>query len=386
MQKWLGRLAKGIAALVIAVCVLMVFVPPFLDRQYHRGPASDHYDGERFFNPDGEDTILPVGGRSRFGFFARWVTRAGERAEWPQTVSVTPARPAQRVAGDRMVVTWVGHATVLIQTQGINILTDPIWADRSGPFNLGPKRVAEPGIRFEDLPPIDLVLLSHNHYDHLHKGSLRRLVERDKALIVTGLGNDALLASSGIPAVALDWGGARQVRPGITVHAVRNHHWSTRTLSDRNRALWSAFVVKLPGGNVMFAGDTGFGDGKWPGEAARLGPVRLALIPIGAFRFEPGQMHTGSHIGPVQAVEVFRTSGAAQAIPIHWGTFQLSDEAIDTPPRMLAEAMKCSALPVERFAPTRIGQMVEIPAFSAQPAGRQPDQACLEGPAIQTLR
>ena len=180
-----------------------------------------------------------------------------------------------------MVVTWIGHATVLVQTEGLNILTDPIWSDRASPFSFaGPRRVRQPGVRFEDLPRIDLVLVSHNHYDHLDLATLRRLWERDRPLIVTGLGNDRLMRSEGIEATARDWGTRIPVRPGVEVVMARNHHWTSRWLTDRNRALWSAFAVRTPSGAIFFAGDTGFGDGSWVREAAGYGPHRLAILPI----------------------------------------------------------------------------------------------------------
>src|SRR3546814_238299 len=184
-----------------------------------------------------------------------------------------------------MVATWVGHSPVLVQTAGLNILTDPIWSERASPVSfIGPKRVREPGIRFEDLPKIDLVLVSHNHYDHMDLPTLKRLWERDRPLIVTSLGNDTLLRRAGIGAVARDWGGRVPVKPGVSVIVDRVHHWDSRWMTDRNRALWSGFTVVLPGGNLFFTGDTGWGDGSWVSDAARPGKPRLALIAIGAFR------------------------------------------------------------------------------------------------------
>lgn len=377
--------------LIVLLCLAITIVPRFLDRIYYEGAASDHFDGARFFNPDGdEDTAAPPGGGSRLGFLWRSATGRDGRPRWPDAVPVTPATPPARVEGERMLATWVGHATVLVQTQGLNILTDPVWSDRVGPFGFGPRRVTPPGIRFEDLPPIDLVLVSHNHYDHLDLATLRRLWARDRPAIVTSLGNDSVMAQADVPAIALDWGGAHRLRPGVEVVATRAHHWGSRWFRDRNRALWSGFVVRLPaGGNLFFTGDTGFGNGAWPGEAAALGPIRLALIPIGAFRFVPGQMSSGSHIGPAEAALVFQRAGAARAIPIHWGTFRLSYEARDTPPRMLTAAMTC--LGETGFDPVAIGQPTEIAPHAAReatrlPLGRDALLACLDTPAVRALR
>lgn len=386
MRTFLKRIGALLLFLVAALCFAPTLIPPFLDRIYYEGPVSGHYDGERFFNPDGDDMLHPPSGRSRSGFFLRYVLGDEERPEWPETVAVASTGPAPRVDGDAMVATWVGHATVLVQTQGLNILTDPIWSENAGPFGLGPRRVTKPGIAFDDLPKIDLVLVSHNHYDHLDLATLKRLWERDRPLILTSLGNDTVIAKAGVPAKAIDWNERLEIKPGIETVVSRNHHWGSRWMTDRNRALWSSFTIETPGGNIFFAGDTGYGDGRWPAEAATLGPVRLALVPIGAFRFEPGQMGTGSHIGPIDAVRVFRGLGASTGIAIHWGTFRLSYEAYDTPPRMLAEVMRCAGADPARFRGVPIGVPVAVPAAgSAAPIG-EPDAECLQGKPITSLR
>ncbi|UZK68725.1 MBL fold metallo-hydrolase [Sphingomonas sp. S1-29] len=348
--------------LVVAACLAVTIVPRFLDRIYYRGPASGHFDGARFFNPDGEDPA-PPGGGNRGRFLMKRITGEGDAA-WPASVPVRPAKPAPRVAGQAMVATWVGHATVLVQTQGLNILTDPVWSDTAGPLGFGPRRVTAPGIAFDDLPKIDLVLVSHNHYDHLDQATLERLWQRDRPVIVTSLGNDSVIGQVGVPARRLDWGQRIALRPGIEVAVTRNHHWGSRWFTDRNRALWSSFVVTLPGGNLFFAGDTGFGDGRWPSEAAALGPVRFAILPIGAFRFAPGQMATDNHIGPPQAIQVRDRLGQPFALPIHWGTFKLSSEARTTPPRMLSALMQCSGLDPARFAPVAVGSAVAVPPLT----------------------
>jgi L-ascorbate metabolism protein UlaG (beta-lactamase superfamily) len=361
---------------VVAVCLAATVVPRFLDRIYYRGDPSGHFDGERFFNPDGEDTVAPPAGRSRGSFVMRQIRPDRDRPEWPEQVAVRQTRPPARVEGEAMRATWIGHASVLVQTAGLNILTDPIWSPRAGPFGLGPTRVAQPGIRFEDLPPIDLVLVSHNHYDHMDLATLKRLWERDRPVIVTSLGNDSVIANAGVPARALDWGRGLALRPGVSVTVTRNHHWGSRWFADRNRALWSSFVVQLPGGNLFFAGDTGLGDGKWPAEAAALGPVRLALLPIGAFRFESGQMASGSHIGPRDAIRVWDGLGRPFALPIHWGTFRLSWEGYATPPRMLQEMLRCAGSDPRRFAPVAIGTSRMVPPLGTAPPA--PDMAGVE--------
>ncbi|MDX3900976.1 MAG: MBL fold metallo-hydrolase [Sphingobium sp.] len=392
-------LGIGIALLfaIVALCLAITIVPPFLDRIYYAGPPSRHFDGAHFFNPDGEIDLPAPPGRGRQGFIARWLLGRDGRPPWPDAIAVRQARPAPFAAPRGMKATWVGHATVLVQAAGLNILTDPIWSNHASPFPpFGPKRVARPGIAIDRLPRIDLILLSHNHYDHLDLPTLQKLWARDRPKIVTSLGNDTLLASHGILATALDWGqsvsGAAlnglvpqaviqcenyEHCPDYRVHVTRNHHWSTRWGTDRNRALWSSFVVETRAGNIFFAGDTGAGDMRWADEAARIGPIRLALIPIGAFRFWPGQMQSDAHIGPKQAVKIFERLKASTAIPIHWGTFRLSYEKWDTPPRMLEIYLRCEGIERKRFAPIRIGQEILVPIYSApaREAGRCDDKA-----------
>ncbi|OYY67773.1 MAG: Zn-dependent hydrolase [Sphingomonas sp. 28-63-12] len=376
---------------VIALCLALTIVPHFLDAIYYRGPVTAHFDGERFRNPDRDDSIRRMPRGKAGGYLWRRLT--GQEADaapgWPEHIAVTARPVAARVMGDAMVATWVGHATFLVQTQGLNILTDPIWSDRAGPFGIGPERVAPPGIAFDRLPKIDLVLVSHDHYDHMDLATLKRLWDRDRPLIISSLGNDAVIGQVGVPARTLDWGGRISVRPGIEVIVNRNHHWGSRWLSDKNRALWSSFVVRLPHGNLFFAGDTGAGDLKWADEAARYGPVRLALIPIGAFRFSPGQMGDWSHIGPVDAVEVARRLGASRSIGMHWGTFRLSSEGYDTPPRLLAAAMACTRQRGQ-FDAVEIGQPVRIASYTS-PAGttampRAALLACLDTPSVRAMR
>jgi L-ascorbate metabolism protein UlaG (beta-lactamase superfamily) len=410
LRKALRGIGVALLWLVIALCVTSAAVPPFLDRVYYRGEQSDHFDGERFANPGQDDTATPPTGGSRAGFFARFL-RPDDRPAWPASVAVAKDVPPARVAGDAMRVTWVGHASVLVQADGLNILTDPIWSDIAGPFGLaGPRRVSPPGIDFDRLPKIDLIVVSHNHYDHLDLATLKRLWDRDRPAIVTSLGNDAILRSAGIEATALDWGRVAtltgtglQVEDGpprcdpdaacpgdrAQVAVTRNHHWSSRWFVDRNRALWSSFVVKLPGGNLFFAGDTGAGDMKWADEAVAHGPIRLAILPIGAFRFYEGQMRTASHVGPGEALEIWRRLGRPFALPIHWGTFRLSWEGHDTPPNMLRAIQTCAGEDAARFARHEIGLPFNVPAIGDATAAVKPGRPiaeCLKTPAVTRFR
>ena len=207
---------------------------------YYQGPVSDHFDGLRFFNPQGTPP-----GSLRDLLRWRW---QGERAVWPTSVPVAqPFMPQPRV--DDLTITMVGHATMLVQTQGMNILTDPVWSDRASPVSFaGPRRVTAPGIAFDDLPPIDAVLLSHSHYDHLDLPTLHRLKAAHDPLVIAPLGNEAILAGTGLTTRTGDWGDVLETG-ALRVHLVPCHHWSARGMRDRSMALWAGFVVtgRAPG-------------------------------------------------------------------------------------------------------------------------------------------
>lgn len=355
MKTLLRRLGTLLLFVAAALCFAPTLVPPLLDRIYYRAPPSDHYDGQHFFNPeDRADPIRHVGS----SFVARWATGQG-RVKWPDRVPVTPTKPPVRVEGRAMLATWIGHSTVLVQTAGLNILTDPIWSERASPFSFtGPKRVRAPGVRLEDLPKIDLILISHNHYDHMDLPTLARLWQRDRPAIVTSLGNDTILRGRGIPSVAADWGRTVAVR-GISVTVERVHHWGSRWGSDRNRALWSGFTVATPSGKIFFAGDTGWGDGIWAAEAAKDGPYRFAILPIGAYL--PREVMQSNHMDPEESVAAFQRIGAQTALGVHWGTFQLTFEGINDPPRRLAAALAAAHVTTNRFVTTEVGQTFEVP-------------------------
>lgn len=341
----------GLAVAAAVVVAVMVILPRLLDDRYYIGPVSDHYDGERFFNPGGAAVTKGLGA------FLRWQL-TGDRAEWPGQVRVVPVKPAPRVDGDAMIATVVGHASVLVQTAGLNILTDPVYSERVSPFAwMGPKRVRAPGVAFDDLPKIDIVLVSHNHYDHLDLDTLQRLWERDRPIIVTPLGNAALMARRGITALARDWGESVGIREDVSVTVERVQHWSTRWRYDVNRALWGGFSVTTPGGNLYFAGDCGYSD-SFAATATR-GPYRLALLPVGAY--EPRWFMKPQHMNPAEAVRAFGVLGAQTAIGIHWGVWQLTDEAIDAPRQDLAKALAAANIAPARFQALEPGQSLEVP-------------------------
>jgi L-ascorbate metabolism protein UlaG (beta-lactamase superfamily) len=288
----------------------------------HEGPPSDHFDGRHFFNPD-----APTG-RS-FGDFLRW-QRTAKRKPWPVWVEnrAHPAVPTHLSEG-QVALTFINHITFLIQFRGLNILTDPVYSDRVSPLrNRGPKRVRAPGLRFEELPPIHLVLLSHNHYDHLDLDTLMRLEATHAPRVVTTLGNKPFLEQHGLNAVhELDWWQNVEVA-NATVTLTPAQHWSSRGPGNRNCTLWGGFAVRQGASQVLFAGDTGY-SGHFKAIRERLGAVDLALLPIGAY--EPRWFMKDQHMNPDDAVRAHLDLEARLSIGTHFGCFQLTDEGIDDP-------------------------------------------------------
>lgn len=317
---------------------------------YYDGPVSDHFDGLRFFNPGQPDNVKGLRA------LLRWKL-AGRAAAWPRSVPIAPITPQPRVAGLR--ITMVGHASLLIQAAGLNILTDPVWSDRASPFTfVGPKRATIPGIAFDDLPPIDLVLISHCHYDHLDVATLRRLQAVHAPLMAMPLGNDSIIRSA-VPdarCLAGDWWARLPLGDGFATTLTPALHWANRWPTDVRMALWSGHFLTTPAGSVWFAGDTGYGDGAIFREiAARLGACDVALIPIGAY--EPRWFMADQHVNPAEAVRIFRDTQAERALGIHWGTFQLTDEARDAPRLELAAALVQAGLPPTHFVAAQPGEV-----------------------------
>ncbi len=315
-----------------------------------RYPASDHFDGRLFFNPG-------VNTDRSFGDLLRW-RREGVRVPWPKAVPNPPAdAPPAQVSADEVAFTFVGQATYLIRTPDLVLLTDPIFSERASPFSFaGPRRVRPPGVALDQLPPIDIILLSHNHYDHMDLRSLRELQARWHAPIVTGLGNGAYLARKGIPgAIELDWWQQAEPKSGVRVTYVPAQHWSSRTMRDRRRMLWGGFVVETGPSRIYFAGDTGFFGG-FSEIRSRCGPPDVALLPIGAY--EPRWFMKSQHMNPAEAVEAHRAVGAGRSLGMHWGTFQLTDEGIDEPLRALDLAKAAAGLDAEAFLAPAPGETV----------------------------
>jgi L-ascorbate metabolism protein UlaG (beta-lactamase superfamily) len=309
---------------------------------YYQGPPSDHFDGTRFFNPG---QTAPIGG---LGAFMRW-KRTAQPAPWPRSVPVAEAVPEAKVAGLR--ITMVGHATLLIQAAGLNILTDPVWSDRASPFSFtGPKRVTQPGIDFARLPPIHVVLLSHNHYDHLDTATLKRLQATHRPLFVMPLGNDAIVRRA-VPDARIvtgDWGDAIDLGEGVEAHLVPANHWSSRGIRDGRMALWCGYMIRTGARLIYFAGDTGYGGGAiFRDMRERFGAPDMSLIPIGAY--EPRWFMEPQHVNPEEAVRIMLDTGSKRAIGIHWGTFQLTDEGRGEPLFALDAALAAAGVDPAAF-------------------------------------
>ena len=285
-----------------------------------------HFDGKRFYNPDAPQARglwdLP-----------RWKLTS-RPAPSPRFIpDVEPSVPPRGVEGSALRVTLVNHSTVLLQQRGSNLLTDPIWAERASPFTwIGPRRRRSPGVRFDDLPRLDAVLLSHNHYDHLDLAALGRLALRGDSAFIGPSGVDRLLRASNFgPVRSLDWGESASL-PGCVIHCVPALHFSGRALFDRNRTLWCGYMIESRERLVYYAGDTAFGPHfAWIRE--KFGSPRLALLPIGAY--EPRWFMSPVHMAPDEAVRAHEILAAGTSIAIHHGTFQLADEAIDSPAKQL---------------------------------------------------
>jgi L-ascorbate metabolism protein UlaG (beta-lactamase superfamily) len=313
-------------------------------------PFSRHFDGKRFFNPNAPQAR---------GFLdaLRWKLTSRPEPSTGFVRDVEQSKPPSSVEGDGLLVTLINHSTVLLQQRGSNVLTDPIWSERASPLtSIGPRRRRNPGVRWQDLPRIDTVLLSHNHYDHLELATLRRLAVRGESQFIVPSGVGRLLRSQGIgPVHELDWGESLSLARTV-VHSTPALHFSARGIFDRNRTLWCGYVIEAANRLVYFAGDTAFGD-HFATIRKRFGSPSLALLPIGAY--EPRWFMSAVHMGPEDAVRAHHILEAEMSVAIHHGTFQLADEGLDTPREKLI-SLTHSDTHDERFVVLRNGESAHM--------------------------
>ena len=363
--------------LLLAILGGCTAVNPYYD------PAKQHHTAEGFKN----NYIGSI--NKRFSELVRW--QIERRA---QDLPRPPARPVATQAPDSAAIkaytggppaiTWIGHASMLVQAGGLNVLTDPIFSNRASPVPfVGPQRAQPPGIALADLPPIDVVLISHNHYDHLDKASVQEIARRSEAigkptLFLVPLGMKSWFADAGVShAIELDWWDT-YTHAGVEFNFTPVQHWSSRSLLDRSRTLWGGFAVFAPDFHWYFTGDTGYSK-DFADTQARFasrhpanqgGGFDLALLPVGSY--EPRWFLTEQHINPEEAVKVHRDLQAKRSVGIHWGTFELSDESLDQPPKDLAVAAKAQGLRDGEFSVMAIGETRSLPARQSIPSTTKP--------------
>lgn len=314
------------------------------------GPVTDHFDGEVFYNYESGD-------RGLMDLIAWQLTK--DKGHWDDYYPITQSNiELDRVNDSDLTVTFINHSTVLLQYDGINILTDPIWSENAGPVSYaGPSRRRLPGLKFEDLPPIDLVVISHNHYDHLDENTVIELKEVFDPVFLVPIGNKLFMESLGIEKVIqMDWWDKYNLN-GREIFFVPARHFSNRGLCDRNTALWGGYVFITKGGPVYFAGDTGYGI-HFRQIRDTFGPMRFSMLPIGAFK--PRWFMEPVHIGPSEAVKAHKILESAKSIGIHFGTFSQADDSDYDPVIGLWKALNDYGVIPRDFVPLDNGSAIKV--------------------------
>jgi L-ascorbate metabolism protein UlaG (beta-lactamase superfamily) len=329
-----------LAFVPLLLLAAMLMVGYLVSGPRYTGPVSDHFDGRRFTNPE---NIKAKG----FSEVMKWMLNR-KPGPWKEQKDLPFGARPETLIHDGIRITFVNHSTFLIQADGLNFLTDPVWSMRTSPVEwAGPKRMRPPGIRLEDLPKIDVLLLSHNHWDHLDIESVTRIVSTHRPKIITPLGVKAFLDSKGVfGATDLDWWEEKNVGD-LKVQAVPAQHFSGRGLFDRDATLWCGYVIKRPTGQIYFAGDTGYNPTTFNEIGNRCAPIALSLIPIGAFK--PEWFMSPIHCSPQEAVMLHEDVRSRQTVASHFGTFPLADDGQFEPQEKLMHALKAKGLNPECF-------------------------------------
>jgi L-ascorbate metabolism protein UlaG (beta-lactamase superfamily) len=346
------KILAVIFVIIIVFVLVIIFFGWLFSAPVYQGPVSDHFDGKKFNNMG---SIQPLGFKS----LIKWM-RTREKGEWKELKDAPYGPPpAGKIDGDSIVVTFINHSTFLVQTQSLNFLTDPIWSERAGPVSIaGPHRMRPPGIRFEDLPSINIILLTHNHYDHLDIQTLKKLSAKFNPKIYCPLGVGLYLKNEGVGNVTeMDWWDEIGIEQGISLVCTPAQHFSGRGMFDRDRTLWCGFALKTYKGSIYYSGDTGYGD-FFKDIAHRLSPVRLSFLTIGAFK--PQWFMSSIHTSPEDAVRIHKILKSPQSIGMHFGTFHLADDGMDEPEMTLKSVLKKEGIPESEFIVPEEGKKIIV--------------------------
>lgn len=339
----------------------LIVVDKLLAAPKYNANNSDHFDGSKFINPGNVGT-------HHYGDVLKWWLSGNDKGYWEKHTNGEIDQHVPKQDSNQHSITFINHATFLLQIDGLNILTDPIWSDRASPYQwIGPKRMRSPGIAFEDLPPIDTVLISHNHYDHLDIHAVKRLRENHDPQFVVPLGVEKFLQKHGVEkTIHLDWWEEAQTEQNLGLTSVPARHFSGRGLFDRNKTLWCGYVLHTSLGNIYFAGDSGYGD-FFKEIGHRFGPMHTSMIPIGAYK--PRWFMAPIHMSPEEAVLAHRDVQSQQSIAMHFGTFPMADDGMFEAAEDLKIARKNYEITEEQFNILPEGKAYElVPQKSADVA------------------
>ena len=315
----------------------------------YRGEESPHFNGKKFINKEGVQA-------KGFGSVLRWAFQR-DAGPWAKNYeTITGPKPDSE--SEALQITFVNHSTFLIQWNQLNVLTDPIWSERCSPFSFaGPQRMRPPGIAFSDLPAVDIVVISHNHYDHLDMPTIMKLEESHQPLFIVPLGVDLQLKKKSIKnTIALDWW--QSTNAGIKIEAVPAQHFSGRGMFDRDQTLWCGYILSHNDKQLYFAGDSGYG-GLFKEIGKKRGPMDISLIPIGAYK--PRWFMSPIHISPEEAVQVHQDVQSQQSVAMHFGTFPLADEGQGTAEQDLILALDEAGIPQKDFIIPAEGNPIQLP-------------------------
>lgn len=329
-----------IIGIILIVVIIILGIGWYISAPKYEGAENDHFEGGKFHN------LSSVEAQGFSGVFKWYANRDEGPWEYVDTAQYGLKPPA---SSEIIRITFINHATFLIQVAGVNILTDPVYSERASPFQwVGPKRMRPPGIRFEDLPKIEIVLISHNHYDHLDEMTVKKLSRRDDPQFIVPLGVSAYLNRLGITkSTDYDWWGRKKINRLLSITCVPAQHFSGRGTFDRDATLWAGYVIESTDGKVYFAGDTGYDRAVFRGIGDKLGPIDVSLIPIGAYL--PKWFMSPIHISPEEAVQVHKDVQSKQSIGIHFGTFPLADDGQHRPVEDLQKAKEEQNLADDEF-------------------------------------